>query len=62
MIQQTLAEELHFIHEHIEQIELRVDGINEELRALRALHELMQQLLKVFDRMTEAIENANGSA
>ena len=57
MIQQTIAEELHFIHQHIEQIEVRVDAINEELRAL---HTVMRQLLKTFDRMTDVIEQANG--
>ena len=55
MIQQTLAEELHFIHGHIEQIEMRIDGINEELRAL---HTVMRQLLMTFDRMVEVMDRA----
>ena len=57
MIQHTLAEELHFIHQHIEQIELRVDAIDQELKSI---HVLMRQLLKVFDRMVEVIENTDG--
>ena len=55
MIQHTLAEELRFIHEHIEAIELRVDGINEELKAL---HTVMRQLLATFDRMVEVMDRA----
>ena len=61
MIQHTLAEELKFIHEHIEAIELQhqlqSDAINEEFKALSVL---MRQMLATFDRMVEAIENANG--
>ena len=59
MIQQTLAEELRFIHEHIEAIELqnelRFDAINEEFKALSVL---LRQVLLTFDRMVEVMDRA----
>lgn len=53
MIQQTMAEELHFIHQHIEQIDVRIDGINEELKALAIA---MQALVRATDQLLETIE------
>ena len=52
-----VAEELHFLHQHIEQIDVSIDGVHEELRAL---HTVMRQLLALVDRMVEAIERADG--
>ena len=102
MIQHTLAEELRFIHEHIEAIEQRLDmlvanseawseaqerdiakyaieptvrdfmfGFEARLNAidlkcdaideeLKALHVVMRQLVKIFDRIDDVIGQVNG--